>query len=90
VLPSVGAFFVCSIADLVLLGNEVQRVFSGDPGKRSCSRPAWPRARVRNHGAAAPAVDATVEPGAAGAEARRELASQLQINRLVISQMEQA
>src|SRR6266403_1418929 len=90
VLPSVGAFFVCSIADLVLLGNEVQRVFSGEPGEAQLFQAGVAGAALFGITALLHLLSTRLSSQEQLARMRgRELASQLQINRLVISQMEQ-
>jgi len=90
VLPSVGAFFVCSIADLVLLGNEVQRVFGGEPGEAQLFQAGVAGAALFGITALLHLLSTRLSSQEQLARMRgRELASQLQINRLVISQMEQ-
>ena len=89
-LPSVGAFFVCSIAVLVLLGNEVLRAFGGEPGEAQLFQAGVVGAALFGITALLRLLSTRLSRQEQLARKRgRELDSQLQINRLVISQMEQ-
>ena len=89
-LPSLGAFFICSIAVLVLLGNEVMRAFGGDPGEAQLFQAGVVGAALFGITALLRLLSTRLSRQEQLARLRgRELDSQLQINRLVISQMEQ-
>jgi two-component system, NtrC family, sensor histidine kinase PilS len=89
-LPSVGAFFVCSIAALVLLGDEVMRALGGDPGGAQMFQAGVVGAALFGITGLLRLLSTRLSRQEQLARARgRELDSQLQINRLVISQMEQ-
>lgn len=89
-LPSVGAFFVCSIAVLVLLSNEVLRAFGGEPGEAQLFQAGVVGAALFGITALLRLLSTRLSRQEQLARKRgRELDSQLQINRLVISQMEQ-
>lgn len=89
-LASVGAFFVCSIVDLVLLGNEVWRGLGGQPGDAELFQAGVVGAALFGITALLRLLSTRLSRQEQLARARgRELESQLQINRLVISQMEQ-
>jgi len=89
-LPSLGAFFICSIAVLVLLGNEVMRTFSGSPGEAQLFQAGVVGAALFGITALLRLLSTRLSRQEQLARLRgRELDSQLQINRLVISQMEQ-
>jgi two-component system sensor histidine kinase PilS (NtrC family) len=89
-LPSVGAFFVCSIAVLVLLGNEVTRTLGGEPGEAQLFQAGVVGAALFGITALLRLLSTRLSRQEQLARKRgRELDSQLQINRLVISQMEQ-
>ena len=89
-LPSVGAFFVCSIAVLVLLGNEVLRTLGGGSGESLLFQAGMVGAALFGITALLRLLSTRLSRQEQLARRRgRELDSQLQINRLVISQMEQ-
>jgi two-component system sensor histidine kinase PilS (NtrC family) len=89
-LPSVGAFFVCSIAALVLLGNEVLRSLGGEPGEAQLFQAGVVGAALFGITALLRLLSTRLSRQEQLVRLRgRELHSQLQINRLVISQMEQ-
>jgi two-component system, NtrC family, sensor histidine kinase PilS len=89
-LPSLGAFFICSIAVLMLLGNEVLRAFSGDPGEAQLFQAGLVGAALFGITGLLRLLSTRLSRQEELARRRgRELDSQLQINRLVISQMEQ-
>jgi two-component system sensor histidine kinase PilS (NtrC family) len=89
-LPSIGAFFVCSIADLVLLGNELLRALGDDPAAAQLFQAGVVGAALFGITALLRLLSTRLSRQEQLARARgRELDSQLQINRLVISQMEQ-
>ena len=90
VLPSLGAFFICSIAALVLLGNEVLRTFSASPGEGQLFQAGVVGAALFGITALLRLLSTRLSRQEQLVRLRgRELDSQLQINRLVISQMEQ-
>ncbi|HEX4585789.1 MAG TPA: HAMP domain-containing sensor histidine kinase [Burkholderiaceae bacterium] len=89
-LPSVGAFFVCSLADLVLLGNEVLHELGGQPGEAQLFQAGVAGAALFGITALLRLLSTRLSRQEQLARRRgRELDSQLQINRLVISQMQQ-
>jgi two-component system, NtrC family, sensor histidine kinase PilS len=89
-LSSVGAFFVCSMADLILLGNEVWRALGGEPGEAQLFQAGVVGAALFGITALLRLLSTRLSRQEQLARARgRELNSQLQINRLVISHMEQ-
>jgi two-component system sensor histidine kinase PilS (NtrC family) len=89
-LPSLGAFFVCSIAALVLLGNEVLRTLGAEPGEAQLFQAGVVGAALFGITALLRLLSTRLSRQEQLARMRgRELDSQLQINRLVISQMEQ-
>jgi two-component system sensor histidine kinase PilS (NtrC family) len=89
-LPSLGAFFVCSIADLVLLVNEVLRALGDQPGEAQLFQAGVVGAALFGITALLRLLSTRLSRQEQLARRRgRELDSQLQINRLVISQMEQ-
>ncbi len=89
-LPSLGAFFICSIAVLVLLGNEVMRAFGSDSGEAQLFQAGVVGAALFGITALLRLLSTRLSRQEQLARLRgRELDSQLQINRLVISQMEQ-
>jgi two-component system sensor histidine kinase PilS (NtrC family) len=89
-LPSVGVFFVCSIAVLVLLGNEVVRTLGGAAGDAQLFQAGVAGAALFGITALLRLLSTRLSSQEQLARRRgRELDSQLQINRLVISQMEQ-
>jgi two-component system, NtrC family, sensor histidine kinase PilS len=89
-LPSVGAFFICSIVALVLLGNEVLRTISADPGEAQLFQAGVVGAALFGITALLRLLSTRLSRQEQLAHLRgRELDSQLQINRLVISQMAQ-
>jgi two-component system sensor histidine kinase PilS (NtrC family) len=89
-LPSVGAFFVCSIAALVLLGNEVLRSLGGEAGEAQLFQAGVVGAALFGITALLRLLSTRLSRQEQLVRLRgRELESQLQINRLVISQMEQ-
>ena len=89
-LPSLLAFFICSIAVLVLLGNEVLRALSGDPGDAQLFQAGVGGAALFGITALLRLLSTRLSRQEQLVRLRgRELESQLQINRLVISQMEQ-
>lgn len=89
-LASVAAFFVCSIAALVLLGNEVSRVLGGEPGEAQLFQAGVVGAALFGITALLRLLSTRLSRQEQLVRARgRELDSQLQINRLVISHMEQ-
>ena len=89
-LPSLGAFFVCSLADLILLGNEVLRALKGEPGDAQLFQAGVVGAALFGITALLRLLSTRLSRQEQLARLRgRELDSQLQINRLVISQMEQ-
>jgi two-component system sensor histidine kinase PilS (NtrC family) len=89
-LSSVGAFFICSIAALVLLGNEVMRVLGADAGEAQLFQAGVVGAALFGITALLRLLSTRLSRQEQLARRRgRELNSQLQINRLVISQMEQ-
>jgi two-component system sensor histidine kinase PilS (NtrC family) len=89
-LTSLGAFFVCSLADLVMLGNEVLRALKGEPGEAQLFQAGVVGAALFGITALLRLLSTRLSRQEHLARMRgRELDSQLQINRLVISQMEQ-
>jgi len=89
-LPSAGAFFVCSIAVLLLLGNEVSRAFGTEPGEAQLFQAGLAGAALFGMTALLWLLSTRLSHQEQLVRMRgRELDSQLQINRLVISQMEQ-
>jgi two-component system sensor histidine kinase PilS (NtrC family) len=89
-LSSLGAFFICSIADLVLLGNEVMRAIRADPGEAQLFQAGVVGAALFGITGLLRLLSTRLSRQEQLARRRgRELHSQLQINRLVISQMEQ-
>jgi two-component system sensor histidine kinase PilS (NtrC family) len=89
-LPSLGAFFIWSIAALVLLGSEVLRVFGGDAGDVQLFQAGVVGAALFGITALLRLLSTRLSRQEQLARMRgRELDSQLQINRLVIAQMEQ-
>jgi len=89
-LPSAGAFFVCSIAVLLLLGNEVSRAFGTEPGGAEVFQAGLAGAALFGMTALLWLLSTRLSHQEQLVRMRgRELRSQLQINRLVISQMEQ-
>jgi two-component system, NtrC family, sensor histidine kinase PilS len=89
-LASLGAFFIWSIAALVLLVNEVLRVFGGDPTEGQLFQAGVVGAALFGITALLRLLSTRLSRQEQLARLRgRELDSQLQINRLVISQMEQ-
>lgn len=89
-LPSVGAFFVCSLAVLVLLVNEGLRGLQGDGGEVQMFQAGVVGAALFGITGLLRLLSTRLSSQEQLARARgRELHSQLQINRLVISQMEQ-
>src|SRR6267154_1551302 len=89
-MPSVVAFFVCSIVDLILLSNEVLRGLGADPGEAQLFQAGVVGAALFGITALLCLLSKRLSRQEQLARARgRELESQLQINRLVISQMEQ-
>ncbi len=89
-LPGVGAFFVCSVVDLVLLAEEGLRDLQGDGSEAQLFQAGVVGAALFGITALLRLLSMRVSSQEQLARARgRELDSQLQINRLVISQMEQ-
>jgi two-component system sensor histidine kinase PilS (NtrC family) len=89
-LPSLGAFFIWSIAALVLVGNEVLRAFARDAAEAQLFQAGVVGAALFGITALLRLLSTRVSRQEQLARRRgRELDSQLQINRLVISQMEQ-
>ena len=89
-LPSLGAFFIWSIAALMLLGNEAMRLLAGDPGAVQLFQAGVVGAALFGITALLRLLSTRLSRQEQLARLRgRELNSQLQINRLVISQMEQ-
>jgi two-component system, NtrC family, sensor histidine kinase PilS len=89
-LPSLVAFFVCSIVVLVLLGNEVLRGLRADPSEAQLFQAGVAGAALFGITALLRLLSTRLSRQEQLARARgRELDNQLQINRLVISQMEQ-
>jgi two-component system, NtrC family, sensor histidine kinase PilS len=89
-LPTVVAFFVCSLAVLVLLVNEGVRGLQGDAGEAQMFQAGVVGAALFGITALLRLLSTRLSSQEQLARARgRELHSQLQINRLVISQMEQ-
>jgi two-component system sensor histidine kinase PilS (NtrC family) len=90
VLPSVAAFFVCSVAVLVLLTDEGLRGLQGDANQAQMFQAGLVGAALFGITALLRLLATRLSSQEQLARARgRELDSQLQINRLVISQMEQ-
>jgi len=89
-LSSLGAFFVCSLASLVLLGNEAQHVLGPEPGEAQLFQAGVVGAALFGITALLRLLSTRLSRQEQLARVRgRELDSQLQINRLVISQMDQ-
>jgi two-component system sensor histidine kinase PilS (NtrC family) len=89
-LPNVVAFFVCSVVALVLLTNEGLRGLQGDANEAQLFQAGVVGAALFGITALLRLLSARLSSQEQLALARgRELDSQLQINRLVISQMEQ-
>jgi two-component system, NtrC family, sensor histidine kinase PilS len=89
-LPSLGAFFIWSIAALVLLVSELLRIFTADPGEAQLFQAGVVGAALFGITALLRLLSTRLSRQEQLARLRgRELNSQLQINRLVISQMEQ-
>jgi two-component system sensor histidine kinase PilS (NtrC family) len=89
-LPSVGAFFVWSLAALVLLGNAVLRILGGEPGEAQLFQAGVVGAALFGITALVRLLSTRLSRQEQLVRLRgRELEGQLQINRLVISQMEQ-
>jgi len=89
-LPSLVAYFVCSIVALVLITNEVLRGLQGDAGEAQLFQAGVVGAALFGITALLRLLSTRLSSQEQLARARgRELDSQLQINRLVISQMDQ-
>jgi len=89
-MPTLFAFFVCSIVDLILLSNEVLRGLGAEPRESQLFQAGLVGAALFGITALLRLLSIRLSRQELLARARgRELDSQLQINRLVISQMEQ-